>query len=80
MDLIDTYNKHYREHAQISSPLFNGAIELLVKLKLKLKLKQKQKGYISAVVTGKGRLRLEHNLHHSNTEHFLVLSELQMMR
>ena len=76
MDLIDTYNKHYREHAQISSPLFNGAIELLVKLKLK----QKQKGYISAVVTGKGRLGLEHNLHHSNTEHFLVLSELQMMR
>jgi len=74
MDLIDTYNKHYREHAQISSPLFNGAIELLVKLK------QKQKGYISAVVTGKGRLGLEHNLHHSNTEHFLVLSELQMMR
>jgi|TARA_B110000902_G_C13931465_1_gene446080 phosphoglycolate phosphatase len=72
MDLIDTYNKHYREHAQISSPLFNGAIELLVKLK--------QKGYISAVVTGKGRLGLEHNLHHSNTEHFLVLSELQMMR
>ena len=80
MDLIDTYNKHYREHAQISSPLFNGAIELLVKLKLKLKQKQKQKGYISAVVTGKGRLGLEHNLHHSNTEHFLVLSELQMMR
>nr|WP_297816650.1 HAD hydrolase-like protein [uncultured Paraglaciecola sp.] len=78
MELIHTYKKHFREHAQISSPLFNGAIELLVKLKLKLKLKQK--GYISAVVTGKGRLGLEHNLHHSNTEHFLVLSELQMMR
>jgi len=64
--LIDTYKKHFKEHAQISSPLFNGAIELLEKLK--------QQGYILAVATGKGRQGLEHNWHHSNTKHFFSAS------
>lgn len=66
MELIHTYKKHFREHAQISSPLFNGAIELLEKLK--------QQGYILAVATGKGRQGLDHNWHHSNTKHFFSAS------
>jgi phosphoglycolate phosphatase len=64
--IIDTYKKHFKEHAQTSSPLFNGAIELLEKLK--------QQGYILAVATGKGRQGLEHNWHHSNTKHFFSAS------
>tara|TARA_B110000091_G_C13744485_1_gene444883 strand:- start:56 stop:697 length:642 start_codon:yes stop_codon:yes gene_type:complete len=66
MDLIYTYKKKFSDHAQISSPLFNGAIELLEKLK--------QRGYILAVATGKGRQGLEHNWHHSNTKHFFSAS------
>lgn len=65
-DLFDTYKEHFKEHAQISSPLFSGAIELLEKLK--------QQGYILAVATGKARQGLDHNWHHSNTKHFFSAS------
>jgi phosphoglycolate phosphatase len=66
LDLFHTYKKHFKDHAQTSSPLFNGAIELLEKLK--------QRGYILAVATGKGRQGLELNWHHSNTKHFFSTS------
>jgi phosphoglycolate phosphatase len=66
MDLFHIYKKHFKNHTQTSSPLFNGAIELLEKLK--------QQGYILAVATGKGRQGLEHNWHHSNTKHFFSAS------
>jgi phosphoglycolate phosphatase len=66
IDLFHIYKKHFKNHTQISSPLFNGAIELLEKLK--------QQGYILAVATGKGRQGLEHNWHHSNTKHFFSAS------
>jgi len=67
MDLFHTYKKQFKDHAQISSPLFNGAIELLEMLK--------QRGYILAVATGKGRQGLDHNWHHSNTKHFFSASK-----
>ena len=66
MELFHTYKAQFKNHAQISSPLFNGAIELLEKLK--------ERGYILAVATGKGRQGLEHNWSHSNTEHFFTIS------
>jgi phosphoglycolate phosphatase len=66
MDLFHSYKAHFRDHTQISSPLFNGAIELLEKLK--------QQGYILAIATGKARQGLEHNLQHSNTQHFFSVS------
>jgi phosphoglycolate phosphatase len=66
MDLFHTYKEHFKGHAQISSPLFSGAIELLQELK--------QRGYILAVATGKARQGLEHNWQHSNTEHFFSAS------
>jgi phosphoglycolate phosphatase len=66
MQLFHTYKEHFKDHAQISSPLFNGAIALLEELK--------QRGYILAVATGKARLGLEHNWHHSNTKHFFSAS------
>ena len=67
MDLFHTYKEHFKDHAQISSPLFTGAIELLESLK--------QQGYILAVATGKARQGLEHNWHHSNTKHFFSASK-----
>jgi phosphoglycolate phosphatase len=67
LGLFHTYKKHFKDHAQTSSPLFTGAIELLEKLK--------QRGYILAVATGKGRQGLEHNWHHSNTKHFFSASK-----
>jgi len=67
MDLFHTYKEHFKDHAQISSPLFTGAIELLETLK--------QQGYILAVATGKARQGLEHNWHHSNTKHFFSASK-----
>ena len=66
MELFHTYKERFKDHAQISSPLFSGAIVLLEKLK--------QRGYILAVATGKGRQGLEHNWHHSNTKHFFSVS------
>ncbi|MBU3002699.1 HAD family hydrolase [Paraglaciecola arctica] len=66
MELFHTYKEHFKEHAQISSPLFDGAVELLEELT--------QRGYILAVATGKARLGLEHNWYHSNTEHFFSAS------
>lgn len=66
MELFHTYKDHFKDHAQISSPLFTGAIELLEKLR--------SKGYILAVATGKARQGLEHNWHHSKTEHFFTTS------
>jgi phosphoglycolate phosphatase len=66
MELFYTYKERFKDHAQISSPLFSGAIVLLEKLK--------QQGYILAVATGKGRQGLEHNWHHSNTKHFFSAS------
>jgi phosphoglycolate phosphatase len=66
MELFHTYKKHFKDHAQISSPLFNGAVALLEKLK--------QRGYILAVATGKARQGLEHNWQHSNTEHYFSAS------
>jgi phosphoglycolate phosphatase len=66
MELFHTYKERFKDHAQISSPLFSGAIVLLEKLK--------QRGYILAVATGKGRQGLEHNWHHSNTKHFFSAS------
>jgi phosphoglycolate phosphatase len=66
MDLFHTYKEHFKDHAQISSPLFTGALELLETLKLQ--------GYILAVATGKARQGLEHNWHHSNTKHFFSAS------
>jgi phosphoglycolate phosphatase len=66
MQLFHTYKQHFKDHAQISSPLFNGAIALLEELK--------QRGYILAVATGKARQGLEHNWLHSNTEHFFSAS------
>jgi phosphoglycolate phosphatase len=67
MALFHTYKKHFKEHKQISSPLFNGAIPLLEVLK--------QRGYILAVATGKGRQGLDHNWNHSNTKHFFSTSK-----
>lgn len=66
MDLFHTYKKQFKDHTQISSPLFAGAIELLQELK--------ERGYILAVATGKARPGLEHNWHHSNTKHFFSTS------
>lgn len=66
MDLFHTYKEHFKDHAQVSSPLFVGAIELLEELK--------QRGYILAVATGKARQGLDHNWHHSNTKHFFNVS------
>ena len=66
MALFHTYKEHFKDHAQISSPLFNGAVVLLETLK--------QRGYILAVATGKARQGLEHNWHHSNTKHFFSAS------
>ncbi len=66
MDLLLTYKEHFKDHTQVSSPLFSGAIELLGKLK--------QQGYILAVATGKARQGLDHNLQHSNTQHFFSVS------
>jgi phosphoglycolate phosphatase len=67
MDLFHTYKEHFKDHKQVSSPLFSGAIELLETLK--------GQGYILAVATGKGRQGLEHNWQHSNTEHFFSASK-----
>jgi phosphoglycolate phosphatase len=67
MELFYTYKERFKDHAQISSPLFSGAIELLEKLK--------QRGYILAVATGKGRQGLDHNWQHSNTKHFFSASK-----
>lgn len=66
MDLFHTYKDHFKNHAQLSSPLFTGAIELLQKLK--------QQGYVLAVATGKARQGLDHNWHHSNTKRFFSAS------
>lgn len=66
MDLLHTYKENFKDHAQISSPLFGGAIALLEKLN--------QRGYILAVATGKGRQGLEHNWQHTNTKHFFSAS------
>lgn len=66
MELFHTYKQHFKDHAQVSSPLFNGAIALLEALK--------QRGYILAVATGKARQGLEHNWLHSNTKHFFSTS------
>lgn len=65
--LFHTYKDHFKDHAQISSPLFAGAIELLEELK--------NRGYILAVATGKARLGLEHNWLHSNTGHYFSASK-----
>tara|TARA_R110000751_G_scaffold91266_3_gene179062 strand:- start:266587 stop:267228 length:642 start_codon:yes stop_codon:yes gene_type:complete len=67
MTLFHTYKEHFKDHAQISSPLFNGAVELLEELT--------QRGYILAVATGKARQGLEHNWYHSNTEQFFTVSK-----
>jgi phosphoglycolate phosphatase len=64
MALFHTYKDHFKQHKEISSPLFTGAIELLNSLK--------QKGYVLAVATGKGRQGLELNWHHSNTADYFV--------
>ena len=66
MELFHTYKEHFKDHAQISSPLFYGAIELLEELH--------QRGYILAVATGKARQGLDHNWHHSNTKHYFSTS------
>ena len=66
MQLFHTYKDHFKDHAQISSPLFTGAIELLETLR--------QQGYILAVATGKARQGLDHNWHHSNTKHYFSAS------
>jgi phosphoglycolate phosphatase len=65
-DIFHTYKEQFKDHTQISSPLFSGAIELLENLK--------QRGYILAIATGKGRQGLVHNWQHSNTEHFFSVS------
>jgi phosphoglycolate phosphatase len=65
-DLFHTYKEQFKDHTQISSPLFSGAIELLENLK--------QRGYILAIATGKGRQGLVHNWQHSNTGHFFSVS------
>lgn len=67
MDMFHTYKENFKDHPQISSPLFVGAIELLEKLT--------EQGYILAVATGKARQGLEHNWHHSNTKHFFSASK-----
>lgn len=64
--LFHTYKAHFKQHREISSPLFFGAIELLSNLK--------EKGYVLAVATGKGRQGLEHNWQHSNTADYFVTS------
>lgn len=66
MTLFHTYKDHFKQHSEICSPLFSGAIELLDSLK--------QQGYVLAVATGKGRQGLEHNWHHSNTADFFITS------
>jgi phosphoglycolate phosphatase len=66
MDLFHSYKAHFREYTQVNSPLFSGAIKLLEILK--------QQGYILAIATGKARQGLEHNLQHSNTQHFFSVS------
>jgi phosphoglycolate phosphatase len=67
MELFHTYKQHFKDHAQISSPLFNGAIELLQELQ--------KRGYILAVATGKARQGLEHNWYHSKTEQYFTVSK-----
>lgn len=64
--LAHTYKEYFKEHTQLISPLFSGAVQLLQSLK--------QRGYILAVATGKGRQGLEHNWQHSNTKHFFSAS------
>ena len=66
IELFHTYKEHFKDHAQIISPLFSGTIPLLESLK--------QQGYILAIATGKGRQGLEHNWQHSNTKHFFSAS------
>ena len=67
MEIFYTYKALFKDHKQISSPLFSGAIELLTQLK--------QRGHILAVATGKARQGLEHNWKHSDTEHFFTISK-----
>jgi phosphoglycolate phosphatase len=64
--LVQTYKAHFKEHAQIISPLFSGTIQLLENLK--------HQGYILAVATGKGRIGLEHNWQYSDTKHYFSAS------
>lgn len=66
LELFKTYKEQFKDHTQIISPLFSGAIPLLESLK--------QQGYILAVATGKGRQGLEHNWQHSDTKHFFSAS------
>jgi phosphoglycolate phosphatase len=64
--LFHSYKDHFKNHTQISSSLFTGAVELLEQLK--------KQGYILAVATGKGRQGLLHNWQHSDTGHFFTTS------
>ncbi|WP_289030068.1 HAD-IA family hydrolase [uncultured Paraglaciecola sp.] len=64
--LMVTYKEHFKNHSQISSPMFEGALDMLEELK--------SRGHVLAVATGKARLGLEHNLLHSNTGHLFTTS------
>lgn len=64
--LMVTYKEHFKNHQQTTSPLFEGAIELLNELT--------SRGHILAVATGKARQGLEHNLLHTNTGHLFTTS------
>ena len=67
LELFHTYKAQFKDHKQLSSPLFEGAIELLDALS--------QQGYTLAVATGKARLGLDHNWKHSNTGHYFSISK-----
>ncbi|MEP0354907.1 MAG: HAD-IA family hydrolase [Paraglaciecola sp.] len=64
--LMVTYKEHFKNHSQISSPMFEGALEMLEELK--------SRGHILAVATGKARQGLENNLLHSHTGHLFTTS------
>ncbi|MFT2090909.1 HAD family hydrolase [Paraglaciecola sp. 2405UD69-4] len=65
--LMLIYKEHFKNHTQICSPMFEGAVELLEELKAR--------GHLLAVATGKARQGLEHNLLHSNTGHLFTTSK-----
>jgi phosphoglycolate phosphatase len=60
--VANQYKSYYAQHEEVSSPLFDGVVELLTHLK--------QQGYLLAVATGKGRRGLLHAWEHTQTEHF----------
>ncbi|MGS2720055.1 HAD family hydrolase [Paraglaciecola aestuariivivens] len=65
--VLHTYKSQFNQHAQVSSPLFQGAINLLTSLKAQ--------GYTLAVATGKARAGLEANMQNTQTKEFFAVTK-----